>query len=73
MSHDETDAPWWLEPGTETCEFCQRSFTYEAGYFCLHCDRPICPVCVKTVPAARGAVCPECHARADHDTQEGGG
>lgn len=52
--------PWWLESGSETCDFCLRTFHYEAGYHCLHCDRPVCPVCVEVVKTTHSIVCPEC-------------
>ncbi len=59
------DPPWWLEPGPEHCDFCQYSFHYEAGYHCVHCDRPVCPVCVVSVRAEHTVTCPECGPQED--------
>lgn len=63
---DDNATPWWLEPGAETCQFCERPFHYEAGYHCVHCDRPICPSCVLEVHETRETVCPECIGAAGH-------
>jgi|TARA_R100000353_G_scaffold150273_1_gene108682 hypothetical protein len=54
------DSPWWLEPGAEHCDFCQHRYHYEAGYHCVYCDRPVCPVCVVWVRAEHAVACPEC-------------
>lgn len=75
IQHDDTQQhpPWWLESGTEICQFCQRTFHYEAGFHCVYCDRPICPLCVVTVLEARGireVHCPECH-QGDDSGREG--
>jgi hypothetical protein len=56
-----SEAPWWLESGPETCQFCLRTFHYEAGYHCIYCDRPICPACVAARFGTRDTLCPECH------------
>lgn len=56
-----TRPPWWLETGSETCDFCLQTYHYEAGYRCVDCDRPICPVCTVTVRVARTVRCPQCH------------
>lgn len=64
MSDDalQSTTPWWLEPGAQNCDFCQRTFHYEAIYHCVHCDRPICPFCVvEVVREKQGIVCSECH------------
>lgn len=62
MSRDaiEADTPWWLESGSETCQFCLRTFHYEAGYHCIHCDQPICPICVIELEETRDTICPAC-------------
>ncbi|NIC04684.1 hypothetical protein [Billgrantia bachuensis] len=65
-----SEAPWWLESGPETCQFCLRTFHYEAGYHCIYCDQPICPVCVATRFESRETVCPECHEQNDHQAQQ---
>nr|WP_297459165.1 hypothetical protein [uncultured Halomonas sp.] len=52
--------PWWLEPGAQTCDFCQRTFHYEVIHHCVHCDRPICPFCVTEVRETQSMVCSEC-------------
>lgn len=52
--------PWWSEPGPEVCEFCLQAFHLEAGYHCIDCDRPICPVCVVTLRERRAVSCPQC-------------
>ncbi len=58
-------APWGLEAGPETCEFCLHTYHYEAGYHCVHCDRPVCPLCVMVVREREVVVCPDCHAGGD--------
>lgn len=63
VSHDDAEPPWWLESGAETCQSCQRTFHYEAGYHCFHCDSPVCPVCVVELHETRQVICPECHAQ----------
>jgi hypothetical protein len=63
------EAPWWLESGPETCQFCLRTFHYEAGYHCTYCDRPICPACVEECFDSRDTLCPECHEEAVHGSQ----
>ncbi|WP_308364547.1 MULTISPECIES: hypothetical protein [unclassified Microbulbifer] len=55
-----SEAPWWLQPGPETCQFCLRAFHHEAGYHCLHCDWAVCPGCVVERFENREAVCPQC-------------
>lgn len=65
-----SSAPWWLESGPETCQFCLCTFHYEAGYHCIYCDRPICPTCVAARFESRDTVCPECHEDAEHDEEE---
>lgn len=57
---DRSELPWWLEPGSETCEFCLHTYHYEAGYYCVDCDRPICPACIVEVRVSRTVVCPAC-------------
>jgi hypothetical protein len=52
---------WWLEPGTETCPFCEVRFQFEAACYCSECDEPICPACVVQIFATRQVLCPECH------------
>ena len=59
-----SEAPWWLESGPETCQFCMHTFYYEAGYHCIYCDRPICPACVEARFESRDTACPECHEQA---------
>ncbi|WP_444678373.1 hypothetical protein [Halomonas sp. E19] len=59
-----SEAPWWLEAGAETCLFCLCTFHYEAGHYCVDCDRPICPGCVAARFASRDTLCPECHEEA---------
>jgi DNA-directed RNA polymerase subunit RPC12/RpoP len=54
------DLPWWLTAGTEQCEFCLRWYRLEAAYYCVDCDRPVCPVCVTTVRASGAVRCPGC-------------
>lgn len=65
-----TESHWWLESGPETCQFCLRAFNYEAGFHCIYCDSPICPVCVETHFATRTTRCPECHADKATDQEE---
>lgn len=55
------DLPWWLTVGTEQCEFCLCWYRFEAAYYCVDCDRPVCPVCVRTVQVGHFVRCPECH------------
>ncbi len=59
-----SEAPWWLESGPETCQFCLCTFHYEAGHHCIYCDRPICPSCVAARFENRDTLCPECHEEA---------
>ncbi len=73
LSRDETETPWWLEPGPETCQHCQGTFHYEAGYHCFQCDSPICPVCVVELHETRQVSCPDCHAQADISNDEQSG
>ncbi len=61
-SQSSTPTPWWLEPGPEECAFCLHGYHYEAGYHCIECDRPLCPVCVIEVRETHSVVCPDCYA-----------
>lgn len=56
-----TPTPWWLEPGPETCPFCEIRLHFEAVCYCPECDQPICPTCVVEVYAPRQILCPECY------------
>jgi DNA-directed RNA polymerase subunit RPC12/RpoP len=56
----QDDTPWWLEAGAAHCEFCFMAFHEEAAYFCIECDRPVCPACVVEVHETREVLCPEC-------------
>ena len=58
--------PWWLQPGTETCPFCEAGYPFGAGYYCIDCDRPICPVCVVEIHASRKVYCPQCLPSGGH-------
>ena len=51
---------WWMEPGTETCGFCLRSYSWEAARRCARCDAQICPFCVRSGEPGGPALCPEC-------------
>lgn len=53
------DRPWWLG-GEERCDFCLERYVYEMEVRCLHCDRPVCPMCVVTITERRERVCAEC-------------
>lgn len=53
--------PWWLEPGPESCPFCEGQLHFEALVYCADCDRPICPTCQVEV-VSRRVLCPECYA-----------
>ncbi|MBW3533931.1 MAG: hypothetical protein KY453_01730 [Gemmatimonadetes bacterium] len=53
------DHPWWTG-GEERCAFCLGRYVHEMEIRCLHCDRPMCPLCVVTVSARRERLCPEC-------------
>lgn len=57
--------PWWLAPGPETCEFCLRAYHVEAGYRCIDCDQPVCPLCVVTIRETRVVACPHCRTEGD--------
>jgi hypothetical protein len=46
--------------GDEHCGFCLQSYAYELEVFCIHCDRPMCPVCVVTRTFQGERICPEC-------------
>lgn len=52
---------WWLAPGSATCDFCLRTYHFEAGYYCAICDRPVCPLCVMEIHDTRIIHCPACH------------
>ena len=56
-------APWSLEPGLESCDFCAHRFAIEVAYFCADCDRPVCPLCVMRVVSRGELLCPECAAQ----------
>lgn len=56
--------PWWLEPGAETCPFCETRLHFEALVYCTDCDRPVCPICLVEIRESRRLLCPECHAEA---------
>ncbi|MCD6007978.1 MULTISPECIES: hypothetical protein [Halomonadaceae] len=62
MTQDATAPalPWWLQAGDEECPFCLRRYHVEAGYYCMHCDQPICPFCVVELRESRETVCPDC-------------
>ena len=64
--HSQVTA-WWLEPGPETCPFCEARFHFEATCYCSHCDQPICPACVIEVFASRQVLCPQCHDAGEQD------
>jgi hypothetical protein len=50
------------EAGSETCGFCRHAYRAEDAYWCLECDRPVCPVCAVFVIERRIVLCPECAA-----------
>lgn len=51
-------ARWWLGNGEEECAHCDHSYAYEAEVRCVHCDAPMCPMCV--VRMGRRVFCPGC-------------
>ncbi len=51
---------WRLESGFEQCEFCRHPYHIEVAYYCVECDRPICPVCAIIVLAQPAVLCPQC-------------
>jgi hypothetical protein len=56
----ETRRAWWLEPGPEVCEFCLAAYHIELAYYCIDCDRPVCPICAVAVRDRHAVLCPEC-------------
>lgn len=50
----------WIERADEPCPFCLQVYALEAGARCVACDRPVCPLCVVRVRAARALLCPDC-------------
>lgn len=46
--------------GDAHCGFCLQSYAYELEVFCLHCDRPMCPICVVKRTFRGQRICPEC-------------
>lgn len=54
------DAPWWLQPGAETCGVCLQAMQYEALYHCHVCDQPLCVTCSVTIVERRIVLCPNC-------------
>ena len=57
--------PWWLQPGTETCEVCLEAVHYEALYHCRECDQPLCMSCGVTVVERRIVLCASCSDEGD--------
>lgn len=55
-------AQWWDAPGPDHCQFCQHGFHVEIGYYCVECDRPVCPLCAIAVHEDRTVLCPHCSA-----------
>lgn len=53
-------APWWLQGGTETCDFCLASHWIEVEVRCAACDRPGCLHCMVVVREAERVWCREC-------------
>lgn len=51
---------WWLEAGSETCDFCEVRFHYEIAVYCAGCDRTMCSLCVMFVARTAKPACPEC-------------
>lgn len=56
---NQSDLPWWIDEGFETCTFCLQRYSYEMEYRCLECDAPICPMCIVDVHETVVA-CPDC-------------
>lgn len=49
----------WAE-GSDECPHCGQRYAYELEARCMHCDDPMCPVCMLRV---RGQTrCPRCIA-----------
>lgn len=58
-SRPRPPSPWWLG-GRETCGFCLQFYVLEMEARCVHCDRPVCPMCVSEAEESRLLVCSEC-------------
>lgn len=56
-----SEPPWWLAPGSAVCEYCLRTYHCEAGYYCVVCDQPVCPLCMTEIHVTRTCLCPACH------------
>ena len=56
---ERAEAPWWLTSGA-SCEFCFQDYSLTIEYYCDHCDRPICPLCVTFAGGERLVTCPRC-------------
>ena len=55
--------PYWLDGGTETCDFCACRYVLQVELRCAGCDRGACEHCVVVV---RGEVtCAECREGED--------
>lgn len=53
-------AGWWLESGAGECPFCEVSLHEEVYVHCIHCDRPVCPICYVERTEVREISCPDC-------------
>jgi hypothetical protein len=50
---------WWWSRDAH-CEFCSQGYAYGAQYHCIHCDRPICPLCIVVRGKKHRHYCPQC-------------
>ena len=48
--------------GQEHCAFCLQRYAESLEVYCVHCDRPVCPLCVVRHRVQTALVCPECTA-----------
>jgi len=53
--------PWWLDEETQ-CEHCFQHYSHNIGYYCIQCDRPVCPLCIVVVDPTQDVHCPQCQS-----------
>lgn len=52
--------PYWLDGGTETCEFCEQLHVLQSQYRCVACDRASCEHCVLVHRETGEVLCLDC-------------
>jgi len=65
----ESSPSWWLGGG-ENCEHCLQDYTLTLEFYCVECDRPVCPHCAIVIEETRQVICPACERQSPHDREE---